>query len=80
MPQSRMCLEWRLFRQQRVRSDDGVRHLVEFPQRGPWPQAGSVGNGPDRAIGPPPALPILLIPHYKNPNHPQLNGLYPVML
>jgi hypothetical protein len=39
----------------------------------------SVSNGRDRAIGPPPALLTLLIPHLKNPNHPHLNGLYPVM-
>src|SRR5579864_5029159 len=39
----------------------------------------SVSNGRDRAIGPPPALLTLLIPHLKNANHPDLNGLYPVV-
>jgi hypothetical protein len=39
----------------------------------------SVSNGRDRAIGPPSALLTLLIAHFKNPNHPHLNGLYPVM-
>jgi hypothetical protein len=39
----------------------------------------SVGNGRDRAIGPPSALLTLLIAHFKNPNYPYLNGLYPVV-
>jgi hypothetical protein len=40
---------------------------------------GSLSNGRDRAIGPPPsALLTLLITHFKNPNHLDLNGLYPV--
>jgi hypothetical protein len=39
----------------------------------------SASNGRDRTIGPPPAPLTLLIPHLKNPNHPHLNGLYPVV-
>ena len=39
----------------------------------------SVSNGRDRAIGPPSALLTLLIAHFKNPNYPHLNGLYPVV-
>src|SRR5208337_410253 len=39
----------------------------------------SVSNGRDRAIGPPSALLTLLIAHFKNPNHPHLNGLYTVV-
>src|SRR5271157_1520029 len=39
----------------------------------------SVSNGRDRAIDPPSALLTLLIAHFKNPNHPQFNALYPVV-
>jgi hypothetical protein len=39
----------------------------------------SVSNGPLRAIGPPSALLILLISHYRKLNHSLLNALYNVV-
>jgi hypothetical protein len=39
----------------------------------------SVSNGPLRAIGPPSALLILLISHFRKLNHSLLNALYKVV-